>query len=118
MKLKKSIKSYSKANGYLATEFTNIICKCALKQFELITDDQEEGAYVECSSCNLKIDIENSMQYMSRKTQNICTCDCKLFTICIGKAFYDNSNDPRWIYIGAECLKCGLGGVYIDWHER
>ena len=41
--------------------------------------------------------------------------DEPLFEISTGAAFYTDSTDVRWFYIGCRCVACGLVGCYGDW---
>ena len=118
MKLNREVVDYSEANGYIATKITDITCPCDSSQFNLFSDDDEGGAYVICASCRKEQDLLNSRKYIEEACHNRCTCNNDIFIVCTGEAFYDNSNDHRWIYIGAQCPKCGLAGVYTDWSER
>ena len=35
--------------------------------------------------------------------------------LAVGFAFYQDSEDVRWLYIGLRCVACGELGVYGDW---
>lgn len=32
-----------------------------------------------------------------------------------GAAFYKDSTQARWFYVGCRCVSCGLVGCYGDW---
>ncbi len=118
MDIKDSINKYSNKNGYPISEYKDVKCPCGNITFQLYSDDDEGGAYVVCSSCGKENDIENSRKYIEYEQQNICNCDNENLNIGVGKAFYPNSTDPRWVYVGASCSKCNLAGVYVDWKEN
>jgi len=118
MKLEQEILRYSTKNGYAITSYTDINCSCGSSEFHLYSDDNEGGAFVVCSKCRAEQDIENSRGYIKEALNNICNCDNDKLKIGVGKAYYPDSNDNRWVYIGAECGKCGLLGVYVDWKEN
>ena len=118
MSIKKELQRYSKLNGYEISVYDQIICTCKNNKFKLYSDDTESAAYVTCSSCGKQHSIENSAQYIENPQQNVCACNNPNLYIGAGKALYDKSKDTRWVYIGAECSKCGLTGVYVDWNER
>jgi hypothetical protein len=117
MKLECEIKRYSENNGYPISTYEAISCSCGEKQFHLYSDDEEGGAYVVCASCGIDWEIESSRKYIEQPLNNICNCDNDRLNIGIGKAYYAASNEPRWIYIGAHCKRCGLSGAYVDWKE-
>ncbi|MCZ4339896.1 hypothetical protein [Shewanella colwelliana] len=117
MNLKNEIERYSNLNGYPATSYEDLICNCGCKELHLYSDDDEGGAYVVCASCGTEYDIESSRTYIEEPQNNICNCDNDQFNIGVGKAFYPESNEARWVYVGAHCGKCGLDGVYVDWKQ-
>ena len=118
MNLKNEIKRYSVNNGYPISDCMAISCVCGSSEFHLYSDDDEGGAYIICADCGKEQDLENSKKYIEEKVNNICTCDNDRLMIGIGKAYYSDSKDPRWVYVGAKCNKCGLAGVYADWKEN
>ena len=118
MSLKKEIERYSKLNGYYISSYEEINCSCGSNEFHLYSDDGEGGAYVICSTCKTELDIESSREYMEDPQSNICRCDNEDLNVGVGKAHYSESNDPRWVYVGAHCNKCGLDGVYVDWKQN
>ena len=118
MSLKKEIERYSRLNGYPIASYDDVDCTCGNKEFLLYSDDDEGGAFVICSSCKLEKDIENSREYIEEPLNNICSCDNDSLSIGVGRAYYPESNDLRWVYVGAHCGKYGLGGVYVDWKQN
>lgn len=118
MSLEKEVRRYSQKNGYEITTFTTIECPCGCDQFHLLSDDDESGAYCRCLSCDAETNLQDSRQYIENEIQNICRCDHAVFRIGVGVATYAETDDPRWIYVGATCANCGLEGVYLDWNER
>ncbi len=118
MNLEKEIERYSKLNGYPISSYKNINCSCGGKEFYLYSDDDNGGAFLICTASKAEHDIENSRAYIEVPQNNICNCDNDNLNIGVGKACYSGSSDPRWIYIGAHCGKCGLDGVYVGWKEN
>ena len=118
MDLEQSIKQYSEKNGYPISDFVEVHCDCGSNKFHLYSDDDNGGAYIICSKCKKEMNIENSKEYIEEEVNNICNCDNDSLNIAIGKAFYPDSKDPRWVYVGAKCDQCGLSGVYVDWKEN
>ena len=117
-KLQFEIIRYSKLNGYEATKFDSLICSCNHTDFKLFSDDVEGGCSAECLNCNQSISVCESADYMEEVLQNICNCGNESLQIITGLAFYEDSTDIRWIYVGASCQMCNLVGVYVDWNEH
>ena len=117
MSLEIEIERYSGLNGYPIAEFEQLFCGCGASEFCLFSDDEEGGAFVVCAKCDQEINIENSKRYIEVKQQNICKCDNEILHVGTGKAYFEDSTDLRWVYVGAECSVCGLAGVYVDWKE-
>ena len=117
MELERSILDYSMKLGYRATKIDPVICPCGSDEFYLESDDGG-GAVCICALCKEEKDIQGSREFIEEPVQNICTCDSEKFDIAVGLAFYDASDDIRWVYVGAKCTNCGLAGVYVDWCER
>lgn len=118
MSLNKEVERYSKLNGYPISNYEDISCTCGGDEFHLYSDDDEGGAFVICVACKAEHDIESSRDYIEESQNNICNCDNDRLNIGVGKAYYPESNDPRWVYVGAHCGKCGLDGVYVDWKQN
>ncbi len=117
-KLEDEIVRYSKLNGYEATLFHSIVCKCGGDEFKLFSDDNEGGCCAECIRCGDRISVCDSADYMEDIVQNTCSCEHEALKLMTGAALYEDSTDIRWIYVGASCPKCSLVGVYVDWNER
>ncbi len=118
MTLHEAILDYAENVGYEPTKFSDLSCDCGSFLFKLYSDDTEGGAVAVCSKCGDKKDILESERYIQNREQNICNCDAENLKIASGLAFYEGTSDARWAYIGCECPKCGLTGVYVDWQER
>jgi len=118
MKLEEEIKRYSELNGYPISEYSDIVCSCGCTEFHLFSDDEEGGAFAVCQKCGEEKDIEQSKKYIEESVNNICNCDNEILNIGVGKAYYEGSSEPRWIYVGCHCNKCGLDGVYVDWKQN
>jgi len=111
------VTDYGKSNGYVPTSFEYIKCSCGHDLFQMYSDD-EGGCGITCVKCDKGISIENSADYMEDIGQNICTCGSEELHVLVGKAFYQDSEDVRWVYVGGMCPKCNLSGVYVDWAQR
>ncbi len=118
MNLEDAINKYAKANKYPATRYDAVACSCGSDNFKMFSDDEEGGVYLVCAECGEEHDIENSRGYIEKACQNVCNCDQESLQVGVGKSFYEGTDDPRWIYVGAKCPGCGLAGVYVDWNER
>lgn len=117
MRLEKEILRYSRLNGYPIDEYAQVVCSCGCRELQLFSDDDEGGAFGVCTKCGSEIDIENSKRYMEETFQNLCQCDNDRMELGVGKSVYPDTQDARWIYVGAQCGKCNLVGVYVDWKE-
>lgn len=118
MKLRDEINRYAEKVGYVPREVTIQKCSCGCDLFTLISDDEEGGAFATCRKCGSERDIQASRNYINTPVHNICTCDSSFLKLAIGVAYYENSNDARWVYVGGQCPDCELVGVYADWQER
>ena len=118
MKLRDEIISYGKSIGYIPTQFDEIICECGATRFEMFSDDDEGGCGLICQECGAGLSIMDSADYMENPLKNTCSCGNEILHVVQGLSFYDDSNDVRWVYVGAECDKCDVKGVYVDWQER
>lgn len=118
MTLKNALEQYARNNEYPIDKYELLACACGSESFHLFSDDEESGAYVRCLACGLAKDIEESRGYIETERHNVCTCENRDLKIGLGWAFYANTTDVRWVYVGAECPECKLAGVYVDWAER
>ncbi|MBW3228118.1 hypothetical protein [Marinobacter adhaerens] len=117
MELEKEIQRYSKLNGYPIDVYEPVVCSCGCSELQLYSDDDEGGAIALCTECGSEIDIENSKSYMEDPVQNLCGCDNDRLKLGVGKSYYSDSREVRWVYVGCHCGKCNLVGVYVDWKE-
>ena len=116
--LHNEIRRYSGKVGYIPREVIRQVCDCGDELFALVSDDDEGGAFIRCRKCGSEQDIEGSRKYIRNAVNNICNCDEGFLRIAIGVAYNEDTNDPRWVYVGAQCPECKLAGVYVDWQER
>lgn len=117
MELEKEIQRYSKLNGHPIDVYEPVACSCGCSELNLYSDDDEGGAVGVCIKCSAEIDIGSSKSYMENPVQNLCQCDNDRLELGVGRSFYPDSRDARWVYVGAHCGKCNLVGVYVDWKE-
>ena len=61
--------------------------------------------------------MADGAEYMADATPKECSCPCgaDIFELTRGVALYPNSNDVRWLYVGARCPACSLAACYGDW---
>ena len=116
-KLQEEVLRYSKKNGYPISDFSQLNCVCGNLKFHLISDDEQGGAIAICPECGQEHDLESSKEYMEEPVRNICLCDNDRLSIGIGRAYYESSKEVRWVYVVANCSRCGLSGVYVDWKQ-
>lgn len=108
---------YSTENVYVAEKFADCVCLCGNQVFSLLMDDSTGAAARICHRCDTDHGIGDSDEYYNEAEPWMCECLCggELFEITVGVALYADSEDVRWIYIGARCPDCGLTGCYGDW---
>ncbi|MEM9632039.1 MAG: hypothetical protein AAGA50_11985, partial [Pseudomonadota bacterium] len=116
--LRNEIERYSELNGCKISKFEVVTCHCGGNDFKLFSDDQNGAAFATCASCGNTEDIWNSQKYTEKPLQNICRCGQEELALALGLSTYSNSDDIRWVYVGAHCKICRLSGVYVDWQER
>lgn len=114
----KEITDYGKSNAYIPTAFNLLSCSCGHQLFKMFSDDEEGGCGILCAKCDEGISVEGSADYMEDVAQNTCTCGSEELYVMVGKSFYRDATDVRWVYVGGMCPVCDLSGVYVDWAER
>lgn len=122
VRLKSQIIHYSTDNGYLAEHFATAKCgECGGTVFNILMNENEGVAVRTCVSCDNEHGIGDSDDYFDEVDEVYpvkCTCDGDQFEIMAGVALYQDSEDVRWFYLGCECVRCGLSGVYGDWKNE
>jgi hypothetical protein len=117
-KFKEKVLDYGKSNGYEPTSFELQVCSSGHDLFNMYSDDNEGGCGITCAKCDEDISVDGSADYMEDVGQNVCNCGSVELHVLLAKAYYSDSKDARWVYIGGMCPKCNLSGVYVDWAER
>lgn len=118
MQFDDAITGYAGAVGYAPRTIEHQTCSCGSDTFMLFGDETEGGAFTICTQCETKTDLLDSEQYVENCVAFECTCEAKHLQIAVAVAYYEESDDPRWVYVGGRCPTCELAGVYIDWQER
>ena len=90
---------------------------CGKAVFALIHAGDAGGAMRICVACKREHLIGDSGEYWDDAEAAECACPCgnETFEVAAGFAFYADSKDVRWIYIGLRCTRCEQSGVYVDW---
>jgi hypothetical protein len=88
--------------------------------FKLLLDPEFDVAVRVCISCNSKHLIGESRyseEYLDYAEAKECECLCGsgAFEITAGVALREYSGDVGWLYIGCQCINCGLTACYGDW---
>ena len=114
--LRPRLDRYSK-NSYPAVRYADAMCRCGGRTFRLLIDEDEGVAVRSCSICGEVHPMADSADYLADATLEECGCPCgmDLFELTLGVALYPDSNDVRWLYVGARCPACGLAACYGDW---
>ncbi len=121
-KLKSQIIEYSAKNAYVAEHFATPRCAhCGCGRFAIVMNESEGVAARICASCDAEHGIGDSDDYFD-DVEEVglvqCACGGEEFEIMAGVALYEGSSDVRWFYLGCECTRCGLSGVYGDWKNE
>lgn len=103
--------------GYVPTAFADARCACGGQLFALAVDDDEGAAERQCTSCQAFASIASSADVAESAELEACACPCggEHFELTLGLALYADSDDVRWIYVGARCPACRQVGCYADW---
>ena len=107
------------AEGYLASEFADAVCRCGGKLFHLRLDEAQ-GWRCESVRPAHEHPIGDSDEFLAQAELDdcVCVCDGDQFEITVGVALYDDSEDVKWLYVGCRCPSCGITGVYGDWKNE
>jgi hypothetical protein len=118
--IRDEIVRYSDLNGYHAHHFADAVCNCGGRTFHLLLDDDQGVAIRRCLTCTTEHPIGDSDEYLDDAEPEECACPCgaEEFEITVGISLYEESEDVRWLYLGARCAKCGLTAVYGDWKNE
>lgn len=111
---------YSETKGYAAEQFADAVCRCDGRVFRLALDDIQGAAVRSCVSCGTDTAIGDSADYLESANLEDCACPCgsEVYEVTIGVSLYRDSDDVRWLYVGARCAQCGLTACYGDWKNE
>jgi hypothetical protein len=115
--IKSEMLRFSKLNGYVAVRFSESVCTCGSRLFNLESDEDEGAARRTCTACGTVHLMGDSAEYADEASfdNHECVCGAEEFQLLSGVALYDESNDVRWYYIGCLCTQCNLVGVFAHW---
>ena len=114
--LESSIAQFSES--YPAVHFAHATCVCGHRLFKLYEEETEGCAIRVCAACHAEHFIADTELYLDECgdfVQRICRCGVESLELAVGVALYAESNDVRWVYVGAQCRECSCVGVYVDW---
>jgi len=117
--LRSEMERYADANGYaLSASYEPSACPCGERStLYLFVDDVEGGASIACGACHEVRFVADSQVYMDDTQECFCICDQNDFQVLVGAAFYADSQDVRWWYVGCRCVHCSCVAVYADWKD-
>lgn len=121
--LRAEVQRYAAANGHPVGVDHVPTCACgAAVGHHLTVDDEEGAAMLTCARCQARGFVGDSEQYLPAGAQHPdlfreCVCRAQTFEVLVGAALYEGSQDVRWWYVGARCMRCGCLGVYGDWKD-
>lgn len=113
------LRDYSERN-YAAEHFADAVCECSGRTFVLNIDETQGAGVRRCTACKREHPIGDSDEYLEDAHLEECGCPCGAegLELTIGVALYRDSEDVRWLYIGARCIHCGMVGCYADWKNE
>jgi hypothetical protein len=90
---------------------------CSGVEFAITLDEEEGCAVRTCASCDQAQALLDSDEYLDEATLEGAECPCggTTFNTAVGFAFYDDSDDVRWVYLVLRCTADGVLGCYADW---
>jgi hypothetical protein len=107
------------AGGYRATEFRLSQCQCGGIRFFLEVEPDEGVAKRICEKCSTVHFICDSDEHweddLKMKKYKCITCKSKVTNIGVGFAFYEDTAEIHWLYVGNRCAECGTLGSMVDW---
>jgi hypothetical protein len=118
--IREYLRDYSNSSGYLAQHYADPTCPCGHGLFRLALDETQGAAVRTCRRCGAKHAIGDSTEYLADAQLEECACPCgaEVFELTIAVSLYRDSDDVRWLYVGARCARCGLIGCYGDWKNE
>ena len=106
------------SDGYPVTRTVRAACgACGGGVFTVVLDDEEGCAVRRCRGCGAEHAMLDSADHREDAALDDATCPCggEAFDVVVGFAFYDGSDDVRWVYVGLRCVADGVLGCYADW---
>jgi len=106
------------AESYPTRTVVHATCaSCRGTEFSIALDEEEGCAVRTCSSCNGVQALLDSDEFMDDATLESAECPCggSSFNAAVGFAFYDDSDDVRWVFLALRCTTDGVLGCYADW---
>lgn len=94
--------------------------ECGSRLFQLKLDEDSGVAVRICAACNTEHAMGDSAAYLdeAEPLERECACENSALEVTVGVSLYADSEDVRWLYVGARCPKCKLTGVYGDWKNE
>ena len=111
---------YSEMADYPTERFADARCDCGGSRFALELDEAAGVAVRVCASCGGRHAMADGAEFLADAVLEQCACPCggEVFELTVGVALYTNSDDVRWLYVGARCPVCHLTACYGDWKNE
>ena len=111
------VSAFSAENHPSRTVVHATCASCGSTAFSVTLDDEEGCAVRTCASCGESRALLDSDEYLDDATLENAECPCggSTFNTAVGFAFYDDSDDVRWVYLALRCTTDGVLGCYADW---
>jgi hypothetical protein len=118
--IREELSRYGTLNGYPPEHFADAVCACGGRTFRLQLDDTAGAAVRTCPRCAAVVPMGDSAEYLEEAELDdaVCPCGEDLLELTVGVSLYAESDDVRWLYLGARCPACTLVAVYGDWKNE
>ncbi|NTX16912.1 hypothetical protein HUA76_39675 [Myxococcus sp. CA056] len=115
--IRAELERYSKKNGYPVQRLDELRCPCGHERHHLLIDEEAGAAVQCCARCEHEVPLADSEEFLeeAKLEQAECPCGNGAFEMALGAAFYKDTTDVRWVYIGCRCPECGLTACFGDW---
>jgi hypothetical protein len=106
------------ASTYPVRTVVHAACvSCGGVELAVALDEREGCAVRTCAPCSEARALLDTDEYLEDATLEGAECPCggTTFNTAAGFAFYDDSDDVRWVYLALRCTRDGVLGCYADW---
>ncbi len=105
----------------------DVICECGGRVFSVQLDDEYQEAAWICRSCDAQYlfhakRVKGYYEGDPDADTEYCRCPCtpkggSYFELAVGVSLYTGREDVDWVFLGCQCVACGLTGYLTEWHR-